>query len=153
MENSAVLLKELGVAPSRIQNLSNVEEKRKKESLKISCINDDQHYHVFYKTWSASDYFSAENPTESIKEIFDPTLAMEDGTQFWIVDFASTKIDSFGWTYAKNFKDIEKGKSVASPDGFVLGMVRRRVWIRNHLKRQDPASSKYVIVSLPFPVY
>jgi hypothetical protein len=142
LENSEALLKELGVAPFRTPNFSALDSNRKKECLKISSINEDQRYTIFYKTWSDSDYFSAENPTESIKEIFDPSHTMENGTQFWIVDFVNRKIDSSGWTYAKSFQDIEKGKSVASPDGFVLGMVRRRVWIRNHLKRQDPASSK-----------
>jgi hypothetical protein len=135
-------LEQLKFFPFRIPNLSTFDEKTKKEYVKIVVINEDQHYSVLSNSWSESDYFSSENPTKSVEDIFDPTLAMRDGTKFWIVDFESGKVDGYGWTYGKSFKDIEKGNCAASGDGFLLGKVRRRIWKRNQLQRQDPTLSQ-----------
>jgi hypothetical protein len=107
--------------------------------MKIITIYEQQQYSFLSKTWSDSDFFSADNPTNSIKDIFDYSIAQEDGSKFWIVDFENSRIDSRGWTYAKSYSDIEKGNSKSSDEGFLFSLVRRRTWKRNRLTRNDPS--------------
>jgi hypothetical protein len=139
-------LEQLKFFPFRIPNLSTFDEKTKKEYVKIVVINEDQHYSVLSNSWSESDYFSSENPTKSVEDIFDPTLAMGDGTKFWIVDFESGKVDGYGWTYGKSYKDIEKGNCAGNVPHSVFCLLWQNVQLKNSKKnqhqRQDPTLSQ-----------
>ncbi len=83
------------------------------------------------KNWSSSDFFSSQNTSFAVTDVFDPQLTMEDGRFFWVVDISFSHIDSDGWVYGSSFSEIDKGNGKESSQGFVFNLVRRRVWKRN----------------------
>jgi hypothetical protein len=135
-----------------IPNFSSLDQKTKMGYIKIVSIYEQQSHSFLTKTWTESEFYASssvpststtfspksnQSSLNSLKDVFDPSVTTKDGLPFWVVDFASSNIDSSGWIYGGTFTDIDKGNGKSSGDGFLFHLVRRRIWKRNNQVREN----------------
>lgn len=104
------------------------------ETLKVKEVYENEKYDLLSRKWKPDGMVLCSDPTIAAPALFDPLLYSKaigsNGSNFaagWKIDFTVIGLDAEGWTYAKNYKTLNKrGKSFSSCG--LTTYVRRRKW-------------------------
>jgi len=110
----------------------------KEAAAEIATMNHEEHskvkecfqhevYNVLKQKWKPSGMVLCTDTSVTCPDIFDPYIQEKIENSHWVVDFSLSNLDAEGWTYASDFKTLDKtGAGDNAPKW--NSKVRRRKW-------------------------
>lgn len=94
---------------------------------KVKECFEHQHYKTLGSKWKPSGLVLCTDPNVDCSDLFDPAVQEAIENSRWVIDFSLSGIDAEGWTYATDFKHLNKsGMGTSTPSW--NSSVRRRKW-------------------------
>lgn len=87
---------------------------------------ENQKFDRIGRKWKNKDMTLCSDPTIKAPELFDPEMQTGASAK-WTIDYSLVGIDSEGWTYANDFKDLNKTGAGVNKSTWNT-YVRRRKW-------------------------
>eukprot|EP01006_Ploeotia_vitrea_P065529 TRINITY_DN928_c0_g1_i1.p1 TRINITY_DN928_c0_g1~~TRINITY_DN928_c0_g1_i1.p1 ORF type:complete len:355 (+),score=48.09 TRINITY_DN928_c0_g1_i1:118-1182(+) len=101
--------------------------RQQEELMNVKEVFEQQKYESLKSNWKAYNMVLCSNPTVEAPELFVPSVQASIPNSSWKIDYSLTGIDGDGWTYAYDFKELNKtgvGESAPKWNSYV----RRRKW-------------------------